>query len=114
MLEKSFDIEEVHSIIMEMDGEKAFGLDGFTIAFFKNSWEVVKLDLMKVFDEFFVRGTINKSMNYTFITLIPKKDGPLSPSDFRPLSLITSVYKIIAKVLSKRIREVTGDIISSS
>lgn len=61
---------------MEMDAEKTPGPNGFSMAFFKNSWEVVKHDLMKVFEEFFVRGTINKSMNSTFINVIPKKDDP--------------------------------------
>lgn len=35
-LETSFDEEEIHYAILEMDGERSLGPDGFTIAFYKN------------------------------------------------------------------------------
>lgn len=57
---------------------------------------------------------INTSKNSTCIALIPKKDDLIGPKDFRPISLIGSVYKIIAKVLAKRIRDSMGDLISTS
>lgn len=75
---------------------------------------MLKNELILIFNEFYERGIINKSMNPTFIILIPKKDGIISPKDYRPISLIGSVYKIITKVLSKRIREVMGGITSMS
>lgn len=99
---------------MEMDGEMAPSLDVYTMAFFKKCWDVVKNDLIIVFNEFFERRIINKSMNSTFIALIPKKEGFISLKDFKPISLIGIVYKIIVKVLLKRIRDVMGDIISTS
>lgn len=92
-----------------MDGERAACPDGFTMDFFKKCWDVVKNDLL-VFDEFFERGVINNSMNSTFIALILKKEGLIGPKDYKPISLIGSVNKIITKVLSKRICEVMGDI----
>lgn len=45
-------------------------------------------------------------MNNSFITLIPKIECPTSLSKFRPISLIGSLYKIVAKVLSHRIKKV--------
>lgn len=84
------------------------------MAFFKSYWDMVKCDLMLVYNEFHERGNITMSMNSTFIALIPKKGGLLAPKDFRPISLISSVYKIISKVLSKRISQVMGGITSSS
>lgn len=114
MIEKSFTEEEIHLAIVDMDGEKSPGPDSFTMNFLKSCWDVVKSDLMLVFNEFHERGNINMSMNSTFIALIPKKEGLLAPKDFRPISLINSVYKIILKVLSQRIRQVMGGITSSS
>lgn len=54
-LERRFEVEEKHNAIMEMDDEKAPDPDGFTIAFFKNYWEVVKNDLIRVLSKFFER-----------------------------------------------------------
>lgn len=54
-LEGNFEEEEIDRAILDMDGEKALGLDGFTIVFFKNCWEVVKDELLLAFVEFFER-----------------------------------------------------------
>ena len=50
-------------------------------------------------------------MNATFIFLIPKKSDAVEVRDFRPISLIGGVYKIIAKVLANRLKMVLGDIV---
>ena len=89
-----------------MDRDKAPAPDGFTIAVFQDCWEVIKEDLVKVFAEFHRSGIINQSTNASFIVLLPKKNISRRISDFRPISLITSLYKIIAKVLARRIRGV--------
>ena len=62
---------------------------------------------MRVFAEFHRSGIINQSTNASFIVLLPKKSLTKKISDFRPISLITTLYKIIAKVLSRRLRGVT-------
>ena len=56
-----------------MDGDTSLGLDGFPIAFFQLCWVVVKDDLMHVFHNFHEHGLFEKSLNATFIALIPKK-----------------------------------------
>lgn len=42
-------------------------------------------------------------IDYSFICLIPKKKGAAHANDFRPISLINSIQKIISKVLSNRL-----------
>lgn len=65
-------------------------------------------------NEFAVEGRFVRSMNATFIVLIPKKLGAIELKDFRPMSLVGSVYKILAKVLANRLKLVLGKIISLS
>ena len=84
------------------------------MAFFQACWGIVKPDLMAVFHHFFANGRFEKSLNATFITLIPKKHAASEIRDFRPISLVGGVYKIIAKVLANRLRMVMGDILSAS
>jgi hypothetical protein len=69
---------------------------------------------MGVFHDFHAHGTFEKSINATFIFLIPKKLGALECNDFRPISLVTIVYKIIAKVLANRLKMVLEMVISNS
>jgi len=45
----------VWEVVRGLNGDKAPGLDGFTIAFFQKCWEVLKMDIMAVFSEFHSR-----------------------------------------------------------
>ena len=47
-----------------------------------------------------------ESINDSYITLIPKVDNPESPGDFRPISLLNSVLKIITKLLANRLQKI--------
>ena len=50
--------------------------------------------------------------NATAIVLIPKSDQPETLKDFRPISLCSVLYKIVAKCLVNRLRPLLGDIVS--
>lgn len=80
--------------------------------FYKNCWNILKIDLLEVFQEFFENGIINKRTNETYICLIPKKKKASKVGDFRPISLTTSLYKVIAKVLAERLKSVLSHTIS--
>lgn len=99
-LEKPFMVEEVKHTILCMEKDKSLSSDGFLMLFFQECWDIVEEDLMKVFTEFYERGVISKGVNATFLVLLPKKSEAEEISDFRPISLVGSFYKIIDKVLS--------------
>jgi hypothetical protein len=111
-LEEPFEEREVWEVIKGMDGDKAPGPDGFSMAFFQECWSVIKGDFTVVFAEFHERGEFVKSINSTFIALIPKVHGAKEIKDFRPISLVGGIYKIIAKVLTNRMRRVMDRVIS--
>uniref|UniRef100_A0A803QQM3 Reverse transcriptase domain-containing protein n=1 Tax=Cannabis sativa TaxID=3483 RepID=A0A803QQM3_CANSA len=113
-LECPFEEEEVRNIVFSCEGNKAPGPDGFSLAALQNNWETIKYDLMEVFRAFHREGRIEGSINDTFICLIPKRLNSCKVKDYRPISLITSVYKIIAKTLATRLRGVLGETISET
>ena len=69
---------------------------------------------MAVFQSFRRDGEFERSLNATFLALIPKKFDAEEVKDFHPISLVGGVYKIISKVLAHRMRVVLPDIISES
>jgi uncharacterized membrane protein len=69
---------------------------------------------MAVFSEFNNRRQFEKSFNATFVSLIPKKADAMDVKDFRPISLVGGVCKLIYKILANRFKSVLGKIISSS
>ncbi|GJV94325.1 RNA-directed DNA polymerase, eukaryota, reverse transcriptase zinc-binding domain protein [Tanacetum coccineum] len=62
--------------------------------------------------EFFKMADIPNRMQSSFITLIPKIESPLVVNDFRPISLMGILYKIIAKIISCRIALIIADIVN--
>jgi len=58
-----------------------------------------------------VNAAFPKGLNSSFIALIPKLKDPQHISDFRPISLIGCVYKVIAKILSNRLSKVRNHLI---
>ncbi|RVW55159.1 LINE-1 reverse transcriptase-like [Vitis vinifera] len=112
-IEVPFSETEIFTALMGMNGDKAPGPDGFTIAFWQNSWETVKEDLLGLFKEFHDQNSFIKSLNHTFLVLIPKKGGGVEDlGDYRPISLLGGLYKLLAKVLANRLKKVIGKVIS--
>ncbi|KAL4272474.1 hypothetical protein GQ457_13G020790 [Hibiscus cannabinus] len=54
------------------------------------------------------------SFNHSFVVLIPKTKAPTSMTDYRPISLVGSMYKLLTKVLANRFKGVTKETISDS
>lgn len=74
-MERPFDEAEVSRVVRTFNGGKALGPDGFSLAFFQSCWEVVKGDVLAMFNEFAQQGKFVRSINATYIVLIPKKVG---------------------------------------
>ena len=93
-MERRFKKDEILSVVRDMEGDKALSPNGFSMAFFHLSWRVVERDVLAVFEEFYQHCKFEKSLNATFIALIPKKNDASNIRDFRPISLVGSLYKI--------------------
>ena len=105
-LDRPFEEEEVFGVITDFHGDKAPGLDGFSMAFFQSCWSVLKTEIMAIFHNFHTQGVFEKSLNALFLALIPKKVDAEEVKDFRPISLVGGIYKIISRVLANRLRRV--------
>jgi len=103
---KSFSVEDVKASIWDCHSFKSPGPDGINFGFIKDFWLDLKEDIMRFVSDFHRNGKLTKGINTTFIALIPKVDSPQSLNDFRPISLVKSFYKILAKLLANRLRQV--------
>jgi hypothetical protein len=80
----------------------------------KKFWDLLKGEVRIMFDQFHGNSSFPRSLLSYFVTLIPKVSSPSSLSEFRPISLLGCLYKIIAKVLAKRLAKVMDNIISTN
>ncbi|XP_065619630.1 uncharacterized protein LOC136063338 [Quercus suber] len=76
--------------------------------------KVFAAEIMAVFQNFHTQAMFEESRNASFLALIPKKVDAVEIKDFRPISLVGGIYKIISKVLANRLRKVAHGLISDS
>ena len=69
---------------------------------------------MAVLHNFHEQVVFERSLNVSFLALIPKKLDAMEVKDFHPISLVGGMYKIISKVLASRLRRVAHSLISNS
>ncbi|GKV01676.1 hypothetical protein SLEP1_g14215 [Rubroshorea leprosula] len=107
-----FSEEEIYEAIQCCNGNKSPSPDGFNFAFIKNMWPILKEDIVAFAKEFWANGKLVKRSNASFIVLFPKKENPQGLGEFRPISLIGCMYKIISKILANRLSKVLPSIIN--
>jgi len=93
---------------------KAPGPDGFSASFYQSNWDTVKDQIFEQIQNFFSSGILPCNINNTHVRLIPKIKSPKKISDYRPIALCSVYYKIIAKLLTKRLQPFLADIISEN
>jgi len=106
--------EEVLEAMSNCDPAKAPGYDGFNLKCIKRLWPILGEEICAYILQFFATGRLHPSINITWVTLIPKKKGSLEVTDLRPISLVGCIYKVIAKVLSRRLKLVLPKLISEN
>lgn len=74
-------------------------------------WDIIGEDFQNLILEFFQNGSISKKMNMTWLTLILKFEGAKDMKDFRPINMVGNVYKVMAKLLSRRLLSVMGSLV---
>lgn len=74
-------------------------------------WGFLKDDIMRYLREFHAHGILPRGTNSSFISLIAKCENPQGFGDFRSISLVNCLYKILAKLLANRMSKVLGEVI---
>ncbi|GJV30358.1 RNA-directed DNA polymerase, eukaryota [Tanacetum coccineum] len=111
-LESDVTRDEIKRAVWDCGIDKSPGPDGFTFEFYRRYWSFLEIDVVQAVKYFFQHGMFPKGGNSSFIALISKTQNANMVKDFSPITLIGSLYKIIAKILSNRLVVVLGDIIN--
>ena len=110
-LTRPFSLDEIRLAILSMNVNASPGPDGFGPAFFKVNWDLIKLDLLNLMNDFHKGCAELARINKAFIVLLPKKVGATTPDNFKPVSLQNCVIKISSKCLATRAQPFISSII---
>lgn len=106
---------EIRDAIANSQLNKSPGSDGLPNEFYKTFVDILAPILLRVYKFMEKEQVVPESMSMGVVTILYKKRGSkLKLENYRPLSLLNTDYKIIAKVLASRMKKVIGGIIAST
>ena len=114
--EKSFcdkDIteKEIETIIKTLKFNKSPGEDGIINEFYQTYWYLIKQELTFIIQYSFNNFRLPPSQYNAMISLLYKKGNREELSNWRPISLLNTDYKLVTKILAERLKTVLPNII---
>jgi hypothetical protein len=106
--------EELDAAVVAMRNKSAGGPDGLSVNFVKRYWHFFRDPLCKYASYCVQNGTLTDSFKCVAIKLIPKKGDLSCIKNWRPISLLNVLYKVISKALNNRLKKVAPFVISRS
>ncbi|KAM1555078.1 hypothetical protein PS1_007619 [Malus domestica] len=106
--------EEIIVAAYQIPPTRAPGPDGFTGCFYQDHWDTVGKDVIRIIKAFWHSGKLIRELNHTNLVLIPKVKCPKNMTQYRPIALCNVIYKILAKVLTNRLKLVMPKVISEN
>ena len=104
---------ECFKAVKNMKSNKSPGSDGLTVEFYKKFWKYIKELLLNSINEGYNRGKLSDSQRVGILSLMYKKNDPCDLNNWRPLTLLNTDYKIIARCLAERIKPILPKIINT-
>ncbi|KAL2924549.1 hypothetical protein RDABS01_023077 [Bienertia sinuspersici] len=106
--------QEIERAVWDIQVDKAPGIDGFNSLFFRKTWHLIKEDIFSAVEYFFEHAWIYYPVNSTTASLVPKIANPSFAKEFRPIACCSTLYKIIAKILTGRLQKVINSVVCDS
>lgn len=94
---------EITDALFLMERNKAPGPDKIPIEFYQHRSEIVKGDILELFNDFYHNKVDISRLNYGNITLLPKVKEASKIQQYRPICLLNYLYKLITKPLTLRL-----------
>lgn len=95
---------EIKETIFSMPANKAPGPDGYLVEFYKAAWSVIGKDVVAVVQSFFIFGFMPHNINATLLSLVPKTLDAEKLTDYRPIACCNVIYKVISKIIARRMK----------
>ena len=113
ILEQNISEKEILDSVKQLKKSKSPGSDGFTSEFYQFFWTDIKHPLTESIHYSFQKGELSIEQKRGILTLIPKKNKDrLYLQNWRPITLLNTDYKIIAKILANRLQKVLPYVIN--
>ncbi len=110
-LEEPISIQEL-DLSASQGNKSAAGMDGINNCFIKKFWHYLRTPLHRYVLFCHGTGTLSQSFKTASIKLIPKKGDTSKLKNWRPISLLSCLYKVISRALNNRLKKINRYIFS--
>ena len=97
---------ELYQALSSMENNKSPGIDGLSNNFYKFFWPLFGTELTAIYNYAFQHGSLSVTQQRGIITLVFKKGDRTKLKNWRPITLLTTDYKILTKALANRLKSV--------
>lgn len=111
-MEAPFSVEGIKDAVWSRDGSKSPSPYDYNFVFIKKCWNILKEDIINFVKGFHSKAVSSKVITSSFPTLIPKIPHPINLEYYRPICLVGCIYRIVAKLLVARLKNVLCGLIS--
>ncbi|KAJ8333630.1 hypothetical protein SKAU_G00416380 [Synaphobranchus kaupii] len=110
-MEPELSAEELTRAVRSFNQDKAPGPDGIPAEFYQAFWDLLKEDLAEVFRAAYREGRLGASLRQSAVALVPKKGDLKDLRHWRLINLLSTDYKIMAKVLMRRFQHLITSVV---
>ena len=102
-------LEEVIKIIQSLKPSKSAGHDGIKPGHLKSCGHILAEPITFLINLSIKTGSVPKQLKIARVVPVYKKDDPTDPGNYRPISLLSILNKILEKVICKRLTSFLED-----
>ena len=99
-------MKEVTDAMNQLPVGKAPGVDTIPAEFYQELWDNIDFDIFNFVSESISQASITDELNISKIALLPKSEDRLRIQNYRPISLLNTLYKVVAKVYANRMKPI--------
>ena len=114
MIDMPITAEEQQTAVHREKGNKAPGHDGIGMDFFKKNWNIIKDNMLIMFNQMYSTGNIKEQQKHGIAVCIPKTTAPKTPADYRPITLLNTDYKILGRIIASRLQPILAELLHPS
>ena len=102
---KPVQVKVVIDTILKLSNKQSFGSDGISSRFLKDSLPVLGFYLTVIVNTSIVTGVFPEMWKYALVNPLFKQGDPEDPSNFRPISILSTLSKVIERIVADQLHE---------
>jgi len=113
-LESPLTYDEILMALRAGAHHNAPGIDGLGLEFYTENWDTIKSDLKDLLNRMFRHNQVSTQQKHGMVVCLPKSNGDPTPDGYSPITLLTTEYKLLARIMARRLLPIMEEHLRSS